>query len=573
MKRTTKRTLEKKERIRKGALLITAAIAAAGIAAGCGSKDGKDAGKDTISKEQTETGKTDASEPAGTTASEGADEGSKAFSYPVADGGTLSYWLELNANAAANYPSLNDTEFGKKLQENTGITVEFQHPAVGQLQEQFNLLLSNRTLPDIIEYSWLTYAGGPQKAIEDGVVLPLNDVIDSYCPNLKAYLEANPDVDKMIKTDDGTYYCFPFIRGGEKLKTSTGLMLRGDWLDELGLEVPTTMDEWYDVLTAFKTEKNASAPFTYWYSSQGLTDNNPFAYAYGAPRNFYIGDDNKVHFGAVEDGYREYLQTMHKWMSEGLIDVDLATLTNDQVSAKITNGSAGASFGWCGSSLGTWTSAGRATEEDFTLVSAPYPTVEKGDKPEFGQKDNDFVNMGCAVITTSCENVELAARLLDYAYSDEGHMLFNFGIEGTSYTMENGEPVYTDLILNNPDLSITHAMSGYIRANYNGPFVQDEAYADQYYVLDEQKEALAVWSDTNADKHIIPPVTPTVEESKEQAQIMNEINTYRDEMTLKFILGNRSFDEWDDYVETIREMNLDRVLEIQNAALERYQAR
>ena len=207
------------------------------------------------------------------------------------------------------------------------------------------------------------------------------------------------------------------------------------------------------------------------------------------------------------------------------------------------------------------------------MSSAPYPTVEKGDKPEFGQKDNDFVNMGCAVITTSCENVELAARLLDYAYSDEGHMLFNFGIEGTSYTMENGEPVYTDLILNNPDLSITHAMSGYIRANYNGPFVQDEAYADQYYVLDEQKEALAVWSDTNADKHIIPPVTPTVEESKEQAQIMNEINTYRDEMTLKFILGNRSFDEWDDYVETIREMNLDRVLEIQNAARERYQAR
>lgn len=380
-------------------------------------------------------------------------------------------------------------------------------------------------------------------------------------------------MDKMIKTDEGTYYCFPFIRGGEKLKTSTGLMLRGDWLEELGMEVPTTMDEWHDVLTAFKEEKGAAAPFTYWYGSQGLTDNNPFAYAYGAPRNFYIGDDGSVHYGAVEDGYREYLQTMNRWMSEGLIDVDLATLTNDQVSAKITNGTAGASFGWCGSSLGTWTGAGRTTEEDFTLVPAPYPSVEKGTKPEFGQKDNDFVNMGCAVITTSCENVELAARLLDYAYGEEGHMLFNFGIEGVSYTMESGEPIYTDLILKNPDLSITHAMSGYIRANYNGPFVQDEAYADQYYTLDEQKEALAVWSDTNADKHIIPPVTPTVDESKEQAQIMNEINTYRDEMTLKFILGNKSFDEWDDYVETIKGMNLDRVLEIQNAALERYQER
>lgn len=547
------------------------AVAAAGITAGCGNKDnGSSASVTQTTGSSTASGTQTGSSQAGA-AGEGTE--SAEFTYPVAEGGTLSYWMELNANVAANYTSLNDTEFGKKLQENTGITIEFQHPAVGQVAEQFNLLLSKSTLPDIIEYSWLTYAGGPQKAIEDGVIIPLNDVIDNYCPNLKAYLEANPDVDRMIKTDDGAYYCFPFIRGGEKLKTSTGLMVRGDWLEELGMEVPKTMDEWYEVLTAFKEKKGAAAPFTYQYSSLGLTDNNPFAYAYGAPRSFYIGDDGKVHYGAIEDGYREYLKTMNKWMSEGLLDVDLATLTGDQVAAKVTNGTAGASFGWCGSNLGTWTSAGKATTESFSLVPAPYPTLESGAKPEFGQKDNAYVNMGGAVITTSCKDVELAARLLDYAYSEEGHMLFNFGIEGVSYTMENGKPVYTDLLLKNPDLSITHAMAGYIRANYNGPFVQDEAYASQYYTLDAQKEAIVLWSDTNAGSHILPPVTPTVDESKEQAQIMNEINTYRDEMTMKFILGNKSFDEWDDYVKTIEGMNIDRVLEIQNAALERYEAR
>lgn len=116
-------------------------------------------------------------------------------------------------------------------------------------------------------------------------------------------------------------------------------------------------------------------------------------------------------------------------------------------------------------------------------------------------------------------------------------------------------------------------MSGYARANYNGPFVQDEAYAEQYYKLDSQKQALELWSATNASAHILPPVTPTVDESKEQAQIMNEINTYRDEMTLKFILGNMSFDKWDEYVKTIEGMNLERVLEIQNSALERYESR
>lgn len=563
--------MKRRNKIQKGALLMAFAVAAAGITAGCGNQDnGSSASVTQTTGSGTASGTQTGSSQAGA-AAEGTE--SAEFSYPVTEGGTLSYWMELNANVAANYSSINDTEFGKKLQENTGITVEFQHPAVGQVAEQFNLLLSKSTLPDIIEYSWLTYAGGPQKAIEDGVIIPLNDVIDNYCPNLKAYLEANPDVDRMIKTDDGAYYCFPFIRGGEKLKTSTGLMLRGDWLEELDMEVPKTMDEWYEVLTAFKEEKGVEAPFTYLYSSAGLTDNNPFAYAYGAPRNFYIGDDGKVHYGAIEDGYREYLKTMNKWMSEGLLDVDLATLTGDQVTAKVTNGTAGASFGWCGSSLGTWTNAGKTTTESFSLVPAPYPTLESGAKPEFGQKDNAYVNMGGAVITTSCKDVELAARLLDYAYSEEGHMLFNFGIEGVSYTMENGEPIYTDLLLKNPDLSITHAMAGYIRANYNGPFVQDEAYASQYYTLDAQKEAIELWSDTNAGNHILPPVTPTVDESKEQAQIMNEINTYRDEMTLKFILGNKSFDEWDDYVKTIKGMNIDRVLEIQNAALERYEAR
>ena len=191
-----------------------------------------------------------------------------------------------------------------------------------------------------------------------------------------------------------------------------------------------------------------------------------------------------------------------------------------------------------------------------------------------GQMDNNYIGTGSAAITTSCKNVEAAARLLDYAFSEEGNMLYNFGEEGVSYTMVDGQAVYTDEVLANPDgLSITHAMAGYIRANYNGPFVQSEEYAAQYYQLDTQKEALQLWSSTNMAEHRIPPTTPTVEESSEQSQILNEITTYRDEMTLKFILGDLSFDEWDNYVAEIEKMGIDRVLEIQNAALDRYNAR
>lgn len=148
------------------------AVAAAGITAGCGNKDnGSSASVTQTTGSSTASGTQTGSSQAGAAA---AGEGTESaeFTYPVAEGGTLSYWMELNANVAANYTSLNDTEFGKKLQENTGITIEFQHPAVGQVAEQFNLLLSKSTLPDIIEYSWLTYAGGPQKAIEAVLSFP-----------------------------------------------------------------------------------------------------------------------------------------------------------------------------------------------------------------------------------------------------------------------------------------------------------------------------------------------------------------------------------------------------------------
>ena len=553
-----------KKNLKRVSALLLAAVMTVSCFAGCGGNN-EQASNNNNQASNNNQAATNNTEQAAT---------NEEFSYPMQTDVTVTYWAELNGNVSANYTNLGDTAFGKNLQKETGITIEFQHPAVGQTSEAFNLLLGKTELPDVIEYNWLGYSGGPEKAIKDGVIIALNDVIDQYCPNLKAYLAANPEIDKMVKTDDGTYYCFPFIRGGDMLLTSMGPMIRQDWLTELGLEVPTTIDEWETVLTAFKEQKGAAAPFTYQWSSGGLTNNNPFAYAYGVNRDFYLDDNGDVVFGAVQDGYKEYLQLMNKWMKAGLLDLDLLALTGDQVTAKITNGTAGASFAYCGSGLGNWTNAGKATDENYLLVATPYPTLEKGVKPEMGQRDNNYIGTGSAAISTTCENVEIVARLLDYAYSEEGSMLYNFGEEGASYTMVGDVATFTDLVLKNPDgLSVAHALAGYIRANYNGPFVQSEKYATQYYTTKEQKDALAIWSDTNMAKHVMPPVTATPDESKEISTYMTEITKYRDQETIKFINGDRSFDEWDAYVAEIEKMGLSKVLELKEAALERYNNR
>ncbi|MGN0645126.1 extracellular solute-binding protein [Gemmiger sp.] len=537
--------------------LLTAVSLSAGLLAGCGG-----------SASSASSSAADSS-----TAADSANAATEEFSYPMS-GKELTYWCELNTNVSANYTNMGDTPFGQGLMERTGVTITYLHPPTGQLNEQFNLILADGDLPDIMEYTWQSYPGGPQKAIEDGNILALNDIIDQYCPNLKAYLEAHPDVDRQCKTDEGNYYMFPFVRGDDSLRVSTGLMIRQDWLNDLGLEMPTTIDEWHDVLTAFKTEKGATAPFAFEYTTPSLRNNWPFMSAYNTTAEFYVGDDGKIHYGPAEENYKEFLTTMNQWYKEGLLDPDMPTAQLDQVSAKMTSGASGASLGWIGSRMGVWTTAAKETDPNYDLEAAPVPTLNKGETAKMGPMDNVVVNNGGAAITTRCKDIEAAARLLDWAYSDEGHMYYNFGTEGESYTMENGEPVYTDLILNNPDgLPIAQAMSGYIRGNYNGPFVQDVRYAQQYYTMDCQKKAQATWTVPEASEHVLPPITPSSGESEEFSAIMNEINTYRDEMTLKFILGTESLDNFDKFVDTMNQMNLKRAIEIENSALDRYNAR
>ncbi len=550
------------------ALLVSVSMLA-GLTAGCSSPSS--GGTPSGSKSSSAGGNTNST--ASTAPSDSGNE-PQAFTYPMAGDHTITYWASLNETVSHDYTNLGETPFGKGLMENTGVNITFQHPPTGGANEQFNLLIADGSLPDVMEYSWQTYPGGPEKAISDGNIYALNDIIDQYCPNLKAYLESRPDVDRQCKTDNGNYYMFPFVRGDPGLQVTMGLMIRQDWLDKLGLSTPTCIDEWHDVLTAFKEKKGASAPFAYEFTMASLTNNMPFAYAYNAPRGFYLGEDGKVHFGAAEEGYKQYLATMNQWYSEGLLDPDIATASFDQVSAKVTSGEAGASFGWAGSRLGVWTNSAVATDPNFNLQPVPYPTAKAGETPKMGQIDNLVPNQGGVAITTSCKDVEAAARMLDWAYSDEGHMYYNFGVEGVSYTMVNGEPVYTDLILNNPDgLGIAAAMVAHIRGNYNGPFVQDLRYLSQYYTIDGQKKSNATWTVPTAANYALPPITPTPEESEEFSAIMNEINTYRDEMTLKYILGTESLDSFDNYVKTLDQLNLSRAIEIEDAALERFNAR
>lgn len=491
--------------------------------------------------------------------------------YPVAEGGKLTWWMALNGNVSANFTTMEETEFAKALTEQTGIEIDYIHPASGQTDETFNLMVAEGEFPDLLEYEFINYSGGPAKAIEDGIIIGLNDVIDQYCPNLKAFLEANPDVDKAIRTDDGIYYCFPCILNEPDLAVTRGLCLRQDWLEALNMDVPESIEEWHDVLTAFKTEMGAEAPLCIAWST--LTD-SPIAYAFGVgAKNWYLDDDGKVVYGVVTEEYKNFLMTMNQWYSEGLLDVDMASLKSDIITSKMLSGAAGATYAWAGSGMQSWVLTAAATDPDYMLVAAPVPSYN-GAAPIAGFGGFRYKAAGSVSISSDCENIELAARLLDYGYSEEGRLLYNYGVEGESYDMVDGVAIYTDEVLSNPDgLSIAHAIAKYARSCYQGPFVQELNYYTQYLQVPTVKEAPSIWTvDTTLD-HMYPSTTPTTEEADELAAITGEMQTYVNEMILKFVLGTKSFDEWDEYVADVESFGLDRAIEIKEAALERYNAR
>ncbi|MGL6173777.1 MAG: extracellular solute-binding protein [Cellulosilyticaceae bacterium] len=483
----------------------------------------------------------------------------------------ISYWVPMNANVVPVQDNYGNIAYFKELQNRTGVEIEFLHPPAGQEGEQFKLLIASRNdLPDVVENNWLTYPGGPEKAIKDGIIIDIQDKLDN-APNYNKALESNSELLKQSRTDEGSLYGFHTINEGST-KTFRGLMVRADWLEELGIEEPETVEEWTNVLRAFK-EKGVEYPLA--VNSNDIYGFNLLNNAFNVGNEFYRDEAGEIQYGPVQQGYKEYLILLNQWYKEGLLHPDFASLDGKTIDAAVLNGKTGVVVGTIGGQMGKWYNA--ATEEGFELAGLPGPVLNKGDKGRFTANFYNEIGAQTAAITSKAKDVEAVVKMFDYLYSEEGKLLKNFGIEGEHYNMVDGKPIYTDLILDNPEgLSIAHAMCKNFQASYPAPgWAEIEDYQTQYYKLEAQKDArVAVnrFAD-EAAKAYLPPITATSDESKDLATIMTEIDTYKAEMIIAFITGKESLDNFDKYVETINGFGLERALEIKKSGLERYNER
>ena len=491
---------------------------------------------------------TPATSSGSTTASSGttSENGLPLVTEPV----TLTYFVPFSSEIIT---SLADNTMYQELEKRTGVHIEWQHPA-GDANQAFQLLLTSSDLPDIVEDCMQYYPSGPDRLVDDGIALQLNDLIDQYAPAYKKILDDYPQIYKECVTDTGKMVTFSCVQTVHE-DPWTGYSIRQDWLDELNLDMPTTVDELTEVLRAFKTQKGASVPMT-WYDSW-KDQYGYFVGAWGVGPKFY-NENGTVKYGPAELGYKQYVETMRMWYAEGLLDPEYLTRDSSGRDELIGNNQTGVCNGTSVSAL------------QDTVVAMPYVTLEKGETRHFSNWVTYTKPANECFITTSCKDPELAVRWFDYHYTEEGSFLFNYGVEGICHEIVDGKPQFTELMTNNPD-GFAPIYMNYVHKWHQGAYNRDflaSPGTTEKYISD-----CAVWASNTDGAYVMPPITMTTEEGTEFSSIMADINTYVDEMTAKFIMGLEPMENYDSFVETIRGMNLETAIADQQAALDRYNAR
>lgn len=542
---------------------ILSVLLAAGCAlsaSACGQEPASSSSEPSVPASSASQAESSQTEPAGVT-------------YPIPGNIRLTYAMQEEQQITAYFKTFGETPLAKAWQEATGVTIEFQHPSGA---DGFNLLFASGELPDIIQYNFVNaYPGGCGKAISEKVIAPITELIETDAPDLYRVLNENDIYRKSVTTSKGDIAGFPMIQGESRLGTNAGLMVRQDWLDDLNMEVPVTADDFYQVLKAFQEEKQASAPFSLsaWWLKTIVLEKGEMTSAFGIPQLGFYQKDGKIYNGYIDPKYKDLLEYLKKLYDEGLLDTNFATLDGNTQNANFMGGISGITAGNMGGGMGNYLSTMASQNPDFDVSAIGSLVAQKGDRP-MSTSYSFPVPGNITAITTACKEKEAAARFLNYAYTDAGHLLLNFGVEGESYTIVEGKPTYTEWITKNPEgLTMQQALAQYTRAWNSGPFVQDVGYIEQYAQYPQQKKALDVWSNSDAIDYILPPLSIAEENMAEYSKIKGDIDTYIEEMFVKFITGVEPLDNFDAYLATLEQMGVQRLIELQQAALDEFNAR
>jgi putative aldouronate transport system substrate-binding protein len=499
-----------------------------------------------------------------------ADANATATGYPIVKTPiTLKVWAPINANATQFIKSNADNEAYQEIEKRTGIHIEWIHPAQGQEKEVFNLMIASGDFPDIIEGAGY-YTGGEDKGVADGLFEDLTPYMQKYAPDYYKLVNSNTEIKREATTDDGKYSAFYMIKPVQDPPASR-IMFREDMLNAVHMDVPKTIEDYEKVFQAIKDVKGI-APYI--LAPKGIEPQflGPFGVPYkegDGGQDFYLKDSNTVAFPQIQPGFKDYLTLMNKWFKAGYINKDFAGLKVQQLQALFDSGKAAAAVQ---AVVGTFN---RGQQLKLNYVPSPYPRLKAGDKVHYEPVEWPVGGQHTeTVIATSSKHKEEAVRWLNYGYTKEGSMILNYGIEGKTYNMVGGVPKFTDYILNNPKLGTEN--TNYILKEHFAPKLQCGMSCNPNLAKSPESAAIRekYADDPDVDSALqLPPVRLTADETEKRAKIMTDVNTYSEEMVLKFITGAEPLSNFDHYVAQLKKLGIDEAVKITQAAYDRYSAK
>lgn len=501
---------------------------------------------------------------------------SKDYELPLCDEvTTLTAWISMNPTALNYVDGMGDNSVYKEAEKRTNVHVEFTTIPGNTARDKFPIMIAAGDYNDILG-SMNLYTGGYDAAINEGIVHDLAELVPEYAPHYYQKLTANDAAYRTLITDGGSLPAFALIR--ENAFPQTGLIIRQDWLDILGLGTPETYNELYTALTKFKTELGVSSPL--WLNPLGVGNTNSLAAGFdiGASYDAMLGQmpfivkDGEVFFSYLEEGFKEYLSTMAKWYSEGLVWQDFATggacmsIAQSAGYSLFLNGDIGVAYGEAGD-IDTIPDA--AIEgSGMVLMGLAEPVKKAGDTVHSVSASSSVGSLWC--ISTDCVEVELACRYFDYFFTDEGAFLANYGLENESYTMVNGKPAFTELMTNNPE-GISFKAASVIYTLDDAPFACDMTRL--YAIYSETTiESTRRWG-SNLDETYYYPTAASLTQTEADlfSSKFGDLITYASEQIPAFIIGELDVDaNFDGFCAKLKEMGIDECIALKQDAYDRY---
>lgn len=449
--------------------------------------------------------------------------------------------------------------------------------------EQYNVVIKTRmasgsNLPDIVNISALDNTTVLNLA-KQGVLLDLNPLIEKYSNGniKKMYEQEFPYAKKTTTTSDGKMYWFSDLHKKTYKETdpapvSLTMLLRKDWLDKLNLPVPASAEEYLQTLKSMR-EKDANG--------NGQKDEvlvyDPGAFSGAIAQWFGLGtsissvdvENKKVVSPWYQDGIKDYFRYLQRLVKEGVLDTSLIGATGEQSQQKMSENQV-------------------ASLTDYNLETYQEPTIKGGGEylPLMPLQATDGITPAAQVeppflvwqkyaITKDCKNVEAAIKFFDTIYSDQYADLLYWGIEGQTYKKDDSGATVFINNASDEELAKTGQVTGnklfgdtvFPRVQFAN--LESELVSVPKYKADNELNILnykPYYVDMN-DNYLAMPDDKQLET---KTKILTNLNTYSTELATKLALGQKSLDNWDEYIAELKKLGLDQLLEIDQQLLDRY---